>query len=211
MKPIHHKIASDFVLKHHYSNRKPQITCAFGYYIGEELVAVCTFGKPASNSLCEGVCGVGFKACVYELNRLCATPDLDIPLSKFVAYCLKELKKLTWIIVSYADTEMNHVGAIYQATNWIYTGLTKARTDKYTEGGKHPRHYDNSKQGNLRKVRSAKHRYIYFCGNKTVKSHFKKALKYPVVDYPKEDIKRYEEGFKLQPKIIKANETTSTK
>jgi len=42
-----------------------------------------------------------------------------------VAMSLKELKKdcpLCRLVVSYADCDKNHLGTIYQATNWIYTG-----------------------------------------------------------------------------------------
>ena len=29
---------------------------------------------------------------------------------------------------------MNHIGTVYQATNWIYTGLSAKRTDWVIEG-----------------------------------------------------------------------------
>ncbi|WBF81098.1 hypothetical protein FMLHJGGC_00045 [Staphylococcus phage BSwM-KMM1] len=60
---------------------------------------------------------------------------------------------------------MNHHGYIYQATNFIYTGSTKERTDMYTEGNKHSRHY-NEDNKHLRKVRTSKHRYVYFTDKK---------------------------------------------
>lgn len=45
--------AWDFLKPRHYSGRKPQISQAFGWYIDKKLVAVCTFGKPASPPLCK--------------------------------------------------------------------------------------------------------------------------------------------------------------
>jgi hypothetical protein len=202
-KSISYSDAVDFLLPLHYSGRKPSITYSFGYYENNELMAVCTFGKPASNSLCIGVCGIEYSSKVYELNRLCVKGDINIQLSSFVAYCLNELKKYDLIIVSYADTEMNHHGYIYQATNFIYTGLTRARTDKYTEGGKHSRHYNNDEQKGLRKVRSAKHRYIYFCASKRVGRKYLKSLKYEIQPYPKGDNKKYRLGEYLKPNVIK--------
>ena len=56
-KTISYKEAIGFLLPRHYSGRKPSITFSFGYLENNELKAVCTFGKPASNSLCVGVCG----------------------------------------------------------------------------------------------------------------------------------------------------------
>lgn len=94
MKEIDYKTAIDFLLPLHYSGRKPTITYAFGYYENEELKAVCTFGKPASNSLCIGVCGKELSSKVYELNRLCVNGNINIQLSKFVSWCLRQLKKI---------------------------------------------------------------------------------------------------------------------
>ena len=195
--------AVSFLLPKHYSGRKPSISKAFGWFDGDELKAACTFGKPASASLCKGVCGEEYYLSVYELNRLCRTEDLDKPLSQFVAQCLKELKQYDWIIVSYSDTAMNHHGYIYQACNFIYTGATKPRTDMYTESGKHSRHYKAENQNGLRKVRSAKHRYIYFCTNsKSRKSEWIKNLKYPIMPYPKGDNSNYVLGEYLKDEIV---------
>src|SRR5690606_2430844 len=157
-----------FLLPKHYSGRKPNISIAFGLKINNEIKAVCTFGKPASNTLCDGVCGKEYSKNVYELNRLCRTDDYDKQLSKFVSKCLYYLTKKDWIVVSYADTAMGHNGYIYQACNFIYTGLTKQRLEFYVENG-HSRH--GSKDSEYRKIRTAKHRYIYFCTkNKKLKN-----------------------------------------
>ena len=76
---------------------------------------------------------------------------------------------------------MNHHGYIYQACNFLYTGCTKERTDKYVPNGKHARHYKESDQGKYRKVRSAKHRYVYFCTHdKKLKKKWIEALNYLV-------------------------------
>ena len=45
--------------------------------------------------------------------------------SQAVAMSLKQLKKdvpICRLVVSYADCDQQHLGTIYQATNWIYTG-----------------------------------------------------------------------------------------
>lgn len=193
MMEIPPKEAIEFLLPKHYSGRAPSVSKAFGWFKSDKttflnLVAVCTFGKPASASLCKGVCGEQWSNNVYELNRLCRTNDWKEPLSQFVSYCLKQLKPLNWIIVSYSDMAMQHHGYIYQACNFIYTGQSKPRTDMYTAQGTHSRHYDASEQIGLRKVRSAKHRYIYFCAeNKRIKKQMLADLNYPIMSYPKGD------------------------
>ena len=190
----------DVILHKHYAQRKPSISKAFGLYKGEELIGVCTFGKPASASLCKGVCGEEHSHRVYELNRLWTKDDLPRnTLSWFLSRVLKKLKPLDWIIVSYSDEGMKHHGYIYQATNWIYTGKTKQRTDKYSPNGKHSRHYSDEYM-HFRKVRTSKHRYVYFVDNK--KNNIK-LLNYPVIPtYPKGDNGYYQEGYKIQAKVI---------
>lgn len=162
IKEIDSETAIRFILPRHYISRKPNISRAFGWYSGADLVAVCTFGKPASPFLCKGICGGEWKDRVYELNRLCRVDDWKEPLSCFVSACLRRLRPENWIIVSYSDMAMNHHGYIYQSCNFIYTGCTKERTDKWTEDGKHPRHYKNEQQTGCRVVRSAKHRYVFY-------------------------------------------------
>jgi hypothetical protein len=185
----------EWLLKKHYAKRVPSISYAFGLYEGPILIGVMTIGKPASPNLCDGVCGKEFTEYVYELNRLCVEEGLEKNvLSYFVAGCLKMIKK-DLIIVSYADKQMGHNGYIYQATNWIYTGATKERTDIGHEDGTHSRHYDKAidKKAN-RKFRSSKHRYIFFVGKK--RNVFLKALKYKKQPYPKGVNERYDATYK---------------
>jgi len=204
--------ATRFLLPKHYSGRKPVIQKAFGWYEkrdnydDENLKAVCTFGKPAAPSLCIGVCGKEYASNVFELNRLCRVEDWNEPLSSFVSACLRRLRVMNWIVVSYSDTAMNHHGYIYQACNFMYTGCTKPRTDMYVPNGKHSRHYKGSEQGQFRVYRSAKHRYIYFCTfNKKLKREWKEHLNYPVLPYPKGDNNDdYVLGDYIKPKIIDA-------
>lgn len=202
---IEYKEALEFLLPKHYSGRKPQITYAFGWYVDDMLVAVCTFGKPASPQLCYGLCGKEHSHRVYELNRLCRIEEITEPISYFVSACLRRLSGDDLVIVSYADRGMHHSGYVYQACNFIYTGYTQKRTDKWTEGNKHSRHYSNNDQGEYRKVRTSKHRYVYFCTrNKNLKTVLKKSLKYNIQPYPKEENKNYTLGKFQEPMLVKS-------
>lgn len=200
------KEAWDFLKPRHYAGRKPQISKAFGWIIDNELVAVCTFGKPASPSLCVGICGKEYSSSVYELNRLCRIEQLKLPLSQFVGACLRQLKPLNWIVVSYSDTGMHHNGYIYQACNFLYTGKTKERTDKWTKSGKHSRHYKNEEQGEYRVVRTAKNRYVHFAtSSKKQKNEWLEHLNYPIMPYPKEQNENYILGEYQKQKLVKVN------
>lgn len=200
---IDYRAARDFLLPKHYSGRVPSISYAYGAYVNNQLVACLTVGKPASPSLCKGVCGVSWASNVYELNRLLRIEHYQEPLSKFVGMCLKELSKNNIILISYSDTDMHHHGYIYQACNFIYTGMTKKRTDKYTVGNKHSRHYKDTEQTGMRKVRSAKHRYLYFCTkSKKLKKEWLASLNYKIEKYPKGINKNYVLGNFLQPEVV---------
>ena len=202
IKQISYNEAIDFILHRHYAGRKPQITKAFGWYENDILVAVCTFGKPASPAVTNNICGYEYAPNVYELNRLVRIEEFKGQLSQFVSKCLKELKKENWIVVSFADTGMSHHGYIYQACNFLYTGATKQKIDKCFIG-KHPRHVNKDNENVNRQIRTIKHRYIYFCtNNKNLKKEWLNKLQFSILPYPKGDNKNYQLGTVWEPPII---------
>ena len=117
-----------------------------------------------------------------------------------VGNSFKLLPKPT-IIVSYADTSQNHTGYIYQATNFIYTGLSDKRTEwRLKNSNKHSKticeQYSlEERKNNPDKFeiidRPRKHRYIYIIANKKDKKTIMKNFKYPIIDYPKFKNKNY--------------------
>lgn len=186
----------------HYAHRVPSISFAFGLFDETNyLVGVCTFGTPASSTLLKGVCGEEYQKHVIELNRLVLAENLPKnTASYFLSRCFKGLPKPK-IIVSYADTGQNHTGYVYQATNFIYTGLSSKFTDPKVKGLEHQHHatYANGLSNEqLREKfgdrlyfveRARKHRYIYFHG---CSKEIKESLKYEIQPYPKGDNKRYD-------------------
>lgn len=180
-----------FLLHIHYARRMPNIIYSFGLFKDAEMIGVCTYGMPASPALCKGVAGVCNKDHVIELNRLAILPEYNGYNygSYLVSHSLKMLPHGTFV-VSYADGGgWGHVGYVYQATNWLYTGMTTPRTDTYSESG-HSRHY--AKGENRRTERTAKHRYIYLVGSKSQRKKMRKQMRYEVMDYPKGETKHYD-------------------
>ena len=62
---------------------------------------------------------------VIELVRVALNGKQEFT-SKAVAMSLKLIKKdipLCKLVVSYADLDQNHIGTIYQATNWYFVGI----------------------------------------------------------------------------------------
>ena len=190
VKRISYDDTKPFILNIHYARRMPCIQYAFGLFINGLLVGCVTFGQPASPSLCKGIAGEENRKRVLELNRLALLPEYNGQnrASYLVGQALKMLPNHTFV-VSYADTAWTHIGYVYQATNFLYTGCTKPRTDKYSESG-HSRHY--SKNETRRQPRSAKHRYVYLVGDKRTKKLMRRELNYKVVSkYPKGDEIKY--------------------
>ena len=187
-----------FLLPRHYSGRKPVVSKAFGLIDDGVLQAVITYGKPASPSVCVGICGKEYSGNVYELNRMCRSEEYRKPLSHFVSSTLRMLKPFDWIVVSYSDTAMNHHGYVYQACNFLYTGTSAPHADKYVpEGSGHNRHAESFdvRKDEFSVERSIKHRYVYFCTkSKRLKREWMESLRYPVLPYPKGDNSNYELG-----------------
>ena len=124
----------------------PSITYCFQLLDENNLtIGVCSFGYPMASQLQDAVKG---KFEVMELNRLCVNDGLpENSLSFFVGQCLNMLPKPK-IIIQYSDFRMGHNGYIYQATNWLYTGVGGEGQNIYimkdgTE--RHQRHEDKNK------------------------------------------------------------------
>ena len=211
--PIEPKETYDWLLNVHYAKRIPQIMKAFGLYDEDNLIGVVTYGIPASPSLCMGICGKEHSEKVLELNRLCLLDNHKNLASKLVSGSIKQLPKPT-IVVSYADNKQGHVGYVYQATNFLYTGLSEKRVDWAVKGLEHKHSKTISDGMTLEKIkakykddfyyveRSRKHRYIIFHGTKNDKKALKSLLKYKILPYPKGKTTTYDINYKPTTQVI---------
>lgn len=201
VKQITRSDCSEFVLEIHYAKRWPSISYAFGLFRHGTLCGVVTYGTPSSAPLRRGVAGDEFKNDVIELNRLCLRDNLKNEASMLVGRSLKLLPK-NKIIVSFSDSQQEHVGFVYQATNFKYCGLSAKRTDWKVRGMEHLHGQTIADEFRGRPDRAAamkekygddfylaprprKHRYIYVTGSRTHKKKVLSSLKYPVSPYPK--------------------------
>ena len=187
--------AMKIVVENHYLHRKCPCSFSFGLFDGETCIGVIIYGTPSSAPLRSGICGPEEKDNVIELTRLWikdGTPKNTE--SWFISHTIHRVNKE--IIVSFADPTAGHVGGIYQATNWIYTGLSAKRTDwtikgvdlhGQTLGDKYTSKEIRDKYGEAfaLKPRPQKHRYIYFNCDRRRKRELLSKLKYPISEYPK--------------------------
>ena len=192
VRQINYTDVKPFIMGIHYARRMPCVQYAYGMFENGMLIGCVTYGQPASPSVCKGVAGEQHKHEVLELNRLVFLPGFngENRASKLVGQSLRMLPHHTFVL-SYADIGgWGHVGYVYQATNFIYTGMTKERTDPFCAAS-HPRHY--SKDETRRQIRTAKYRYVYLVGDKRERKKMKKELKFPQYDkYPKGDTRHYD-------------------
>ena len=195
IKKIKNELGRDIILNKHYLHRARPTSYAFGLFDNERLIGVILYGVPASPALCIGICGKDERHNVMELSRLWIEDNSMKNAESFlIANTLKQIKEQ--IIVSYSEPQYNHRGVVYQATNFIYCGLSAKRTDPKVKGleNKHRRHLIG-KIGELTEKHGAenvitvrrprKHRYVYFNCSKGRKKYLLNKLKYKIEPYPK--------------------------
>jgi hypothetical protein len=194
VKQISYEDTKPFILDIHYAKRMPSISYAYGLFDMEDLIGIISYGSPPSPALCKGIAGEENKSSVIELNRLVLKHNKKNQASMLIGASFKMLPKPK-IVVSYADTEQEHIGVVYQATNFIYTGLSDKRKEWRIKGSNlHSKTVCESYSLEERKTnkdkfehvdRPRKHRYVYLVGNKNEKKKLLKDLKYQVQEYPK--------------------------
>jgi hypothetical protein len=171
--PCSHEAAKYAVLNWHYSEAMPAGKLAkYGVWEDNAFIGAVIYGKGAAPRLGKSLGLDAVQVC--ELVRV-ALHKHDAPVSQIVAKSIRLLKADNpdlRIIYSFADPLQNHVGSVYQAGNWIYTG--EAGTDKYQRHPKtghmiHPRTWRSftakeaaiKLQGYELFRPPGKHRYLY--------------------------------------------------
>ncbi len=205
VRQIPYEQATPWFLEKHYAKRVPSISWAFGLYLNGNLEGIVSYGTPASSTLLSGVCGKENADKVIELNRLVLNEGVPKNSASYLIGRSLKLLPRPKIVVSYADSAQGHIGYVYQACNFIYTGLSSKFIDPKVKGLENQHHATyahglTNKQLKEKfgdrlyfKERARKHRYIYFVGC----PELKKKLNYKIEAYPKGETKRYNSGPRL--------------
>jgi hypothetical protein len=114
------------VRDYHYSKRMPSVVMYCfalrepGGLFGDtgDIVAAIVYGISANNA---------WPNDALELQRLVRKDGLEFPLSSFVAWSLRWLRKNAYVqfAFSYADLGQGHHGGIYQAGSWRFINTSK--------------------------------------------------------------------------------------
>lgn len=221
LREINTSVAKDLIIKNHYSHAWTMCSCAIGIFYNEidetsffendnqKLIGALIYGHPVGRSAAASICsGVKINE-VYELTRLWIKDGHG---KNIESYCisqsfryLKAYRPKIKLLISYSDPGQNHLGGIYQATNWIYQGAGLNIMDNYSislfkdpykwihsrtvseRWGSHNVEFLRKTIGKpfWRRKEPPKHRYIYFLTDKKETKKLKKQLKHPIFPYPK--------------------------
>jgi len=192
--------AKRIIERGHYLHSLPGGTClAFGPFVGRRLLGAVTFGvgPTLAHQLVEGA---EPDDCL-TLTRLWLSDGLPRNSeSRVLGVILRSLRRYTDLkfLISYSDPAAGHVGTVYQASGWLYTGLSSAMPlyDLGDGVARHPRSLGHSfgsrsvqhfkRHGvevNL-VPQAAKHRYVYF-----LDPSWCSRLAVSVLPYPKREAK----------------------
>ena len=126
--------AASLVRQFHYSKRPAANVQAVGtWHMPDGLlglpgtcIAACCFSIPPTRWTEE----------VIELSRLVRTPDSAPPLTQLIRLTLARLPQQFDLAVSFADKTQGHVGYVYQAAGWKYSGARERCMDGVVIEGK---------------------------------------------------------------------------
>jgi hypothetical protein len=199
VQPVQVSVAKKLIERWHYLHSLPGGTClAFGVFTGPSLLGALTFGVGPTNaySLVDG----STPGDCLTLTRLWLSDELPSNSeSRVLGVVLRNLKQHTRVkfLVSYADPAQGHIGIIYQATGWLYTGVSEAmplydvgdgklrhsRSLSHAFGTHSIQHFARDGIEVKLAPQSAKHRYVHF-----LDPSWQHRLLVPVFPYPKKEV-----------------------
>lgn len=159
----------------HYSRCIPAgKTVKFGVWEFERFIGVVIFSHGATQRLLRPYKLTQYQGC--ELTRIALTTHRT-PVSRIVAVAMRLLQKQCpglRLVVSYADPKQQHIGAIYQAGGWLYSGMSMAAPEYICNGKQLHGRSMRAKYGTTARARKAlgaerfcivmgsrKHRYLF--------------------------------------------------
>ena len=187
----------EFCQRYHYTNTGGNAAWRWGLWHGATLLGVVAYNRP-TRPACEAVFGAEHYDRVWHMGRL-ALADMapHNSESRLIAGSLRAIERerpSVWAVLTFAATDVGHVGYVYQATNALYTGTGGEPTLYVTPEGVRMTHRpghgtisraDAESRGWTRYVAPPKHRYVYLLGNKRERRERRALLRYPVLPYPK--------------------------
>lgn len=184
-------------LHFHYAKSVPSVQYGYNVYQGGEWCGVILFGSGATPNIASPFGMIQGE--VLKLVRVALNGKQNAT-SECVAASLKKLHEdapQVKIVVSFADADQNHVGTIYQATNWIYLGLREEKDTYFIVNGKKIHRRSIGAQGGVQSLEwirenldknatilktKGKQKYIFVFNKRLRREWLKRAKPYPKKD-----------------------------
>jgi hypothetical protein len=249
VREISSAVAKEIIVKKHYTHAWTACRYALGIFYrtdesnalgdSDKLIGCLVYGFPVGARAANSVSDSITKDNILELTRLYCDDGYG---SNIESYALgqsfkwfRENDKMIKILISYADNGQEHLGGIYQATNWIYQGMNTdialmpnygislsndpykwihSRTVFSMWGSGNLEHLrrEIGKQGYKqfwRREEPPKHRYIQVLGaDKKEKRELLKTLKHDPKNYPK-DTREFNKDIEIHTTIAPETELAS--
>ena len=121
------KAARPLIATHHYSRTMPDATREVfaGYFPGNVLAGLVVFGMGAGKNQYLRLLPDLADGEYRELSRLWSPDGMPKNTeSRLISTAIRLLDPAVRLVVSYADPSQGHLGGVYQATNFLYLGMT---------------------------------------------------------------------------------------
>ena len=132
------KAARPLIATHHYSRTMPDATREVfaGYFPDNTLAGLIAFGMGAGKNQYVRLLADIADGEYRELSRLWSPDGMPKNTeSRLIAAAIRLLDPSVRLIVSYADPAQGHLGRVYQATNFLYLGMTDGGERLVDESG----------------------------------------------------------------------------
>lgn len=149
VRPLDPMVGRALIARYHYAGGASNTVTACHGLIHRETRAVKGVAwwlpptKPAAQACLRGNADLGVPdvsdrydwQSVLSLSRLVALPGMATNAASFLMARSTALLDARWpVLVTWADTERGHTGAIYRAANWAYLGLSEP-SEVWTDAG----------------------------------------------------------------------------
>lgn len=195
--PVGTRDVQEFARRYHYTATGGNASWRWGLWHGATLLGIVAYNLPTRET-CESVFGPEHFDKVWHMGRLALADDAPRNSeSRLISGSLKAIKEShpsTWGVLTYAATDVGHIGYVYQATNALYTG-TGGDSHYFTDqsgkrrstylGGKGVGRVRAAEMGWTRHEGGVKHRYLYVLGSKSQRKERMRLLRLPSLPYPK--------------------------
>tara|TARA_R110000744_G_scaffold235224_1_gene352912 strand:+ start:39 stop:818 length:780 start_codon:yes stop_codon:yes gene_type:complete len=194
IKRINYQTAEKIIKEYEWLGTMPTYcTHYFGIYFNGICGGVVVFGISLPKNVLGSICGKEYLKNVRVLSRgACVHWTPTGSATKLIGNSLKLLKKEGYkIILAYSDVRAGEIGTIYQACNFLYTGVSKGGKEVLIDNKWRTRMPRCVIENRVKikdlpsRERSLKHRYVYLMGTRKDVKELKNKLNYKILPYPK--------------------------